>query len=190
RSSGLPWVVLKLAATLDGRIAAPDGSSRWVTGPIARADVHRLRAESDAIMVGAGTIRAADPALTARGGDGRDPLRMVLGQASPGSRVQPALSYTDRPAAVLADLGRREVLQVLIEGGARVAHDFHQAGLIDRYVIYLAPALAGGDDGIPLFAGPGASTMSEVWRGRFVRVQRLGEDLRIDLAPGAGQPLP
>ena len=66
RTTGRPWVVLKLAATLDGRTAAPDGTSQWITGEAARADAHRLRAESDAVLVGAGTVKADDPALTVR----------------------------------------------------------------------------------------------------------------------------
>ncbi|MBO0692394.1 MAG: dihydrofolate reductase family protein, partial [Acidimicrobiaceae bacterium] len=74
-------------------------------------------------------------------------------------------------------------LQVLVEGGAHVAHRFHTEGLVDRYVLYLAPALLGGDDGVPLFAGPGAATMAEVWRGRIVEVARLGPDVRIDMVP-------
>ena len=69
-----------------------------------------------------------------------------------------------------------------MEGGARVAHDFHAAGLVDRYVLYLAPALFGGDDGRPLFAGPGAPTIDELWRGRLVSVERLGDDLRVEVA--------
>ena len=69
-----------------------------------------------------------------------------------------------------------------MEGGARVAHDFHAGGLVDRYVLYLAPALAGGDDGSPLFAGPGAATIDDLWRGRLVSVDRLGDDLRLELA--------
>jgi diaminohydroxyphosphoribosylaminopyrimidine deaminase/5-amino-6-(5-phosphoribosylamino)uracil reductase len=74
------------------------------------------------------------------------------------------------------------VLQVLVEGGASVAHDFHAAGLVDRYVLYLAPLLFGGDDGVPLFAGPGAGTIADVWRGKLVSVERLGEDLRVEVA--------
>jgi diaminohydroxyphosphoribosylaminopyrimidine deaminase/5-amino-6-(5-phosphoribosylamino)uracil reductase len=195
RRTGRPWVVLKLAATLDGRTAAPDGSSKWITGPLARLDVQQLRAESDAIAVGAATVRADDPALTVRiGPDGaradgvapRQPLRVVLGRAGAGARVQPALEHQGPIEALLDELGGRDVLQLLVEGGAHVAHAFHAAGLVDRYVVYIAPALLGGDDGVPLLAGPGAPTMADVWRGRLVEVARLGDDVRLDVAPRPG----
>lgn len=186
RRTGRPWVVLKLAATLDGRIAAPDGSSRWLTGPEARTDAHRLRSLYDAVLVGAGTVRADDPELTvrrvappARG----QPLRVVLGSAPPSARIQPAVELSGDLGAVLDELGRREVLSVLVEGGAGVAHDFHAARLVDRYVVYLAPALMGGDDGRPLLEGPGASTVDDLWRGRLVSLERLGDDLRVELEP-------
>lgn len=183
RTTGRPLVVLKLAASLDGRTAAPDGTSRWITGEAARADAHGLRSESDAILVGAGTVRADDPALTVRHVAGRDPLRVVLGTAPPGARVQPALELGGELGDVLDELGRRDVLQVLVEGGATVAGGFHRAGLVDRYVVYLAPALFGGDDAPGLFSGAGAATMSDVWRGRFTRVTPLGDDIRVDLRP-------
>jgi diaminohydroxyphosphoribosylaminopyrimidine deaminase / 5-amino-6-(5-phosphoribosylamino)uracil reductase len=79
------------------------------------------------------------------------------------------------------------VVQLLVEGGATVAHDFHQAGLVDRYVLYLAPVLLGGDDGRPVFAGSGAASIDDVWRGRILSVTQLGEDVRIELA-GTGTP--
>jgi len=187
RSTGRPFVVLKLAATLDGRTAAPDGSSRWITGVEARRDVHRLRAESDAVLVGAGTVRSDDPALTVRDdatpGSRRQPLRVVLGHAPAGARVQPALELDGDLGTVLDELGRRGVLQLLVEGGSHVAHAFHRDGLVDRYVWYLAPAFLGGDDGRPVFAGPGVTTMADAWRGRLVSVRRLGADLRIDVDP-------
>ncbi len=181
RRTGRPWVVLKLAATLDGRTAAPDGTSQWITGEPARADAHRLRAESDAVLVGAGTVRADDPALTVRYGEGRDPIRVVLGKAPAGARVRPALELAGDLGDVLDELGRRDVLQLLVEGGATVAHAFHSAGLVDRYVVYLAPALFGGDDGQAMFTGPGAPTLSHLWRGRLLTVQRFGDDIRVEL---------
>jgi diaminohydroxyphosphoribosylaminopyrimidine deaminase/5-amino-6-(5-phosphoribosylamino)uracil reductase len=185
RTTGQPWVVLKMAASLDARTAAPDGTSRWITGEAARLDVHLLRSRSDAVLVGAGTVRADDPELTVRLGEGPEraqPLRVVLGSAPTGARVHPALELSGDLDEVLAELGRRGVLQVLVEGGATVAHDFHAAGLVDRYVLYLAPAFFGGDDGRPLFAGPGAGTIDDVWRGRLVSVEKLGEDLRVEVA--------
>jgi len=185
RTTGRPWVILKMAASLDARTAAPDGTSRWITGEEARLDVHRLRSRSDAILVGAGTVRADDPELTVRLGEGptpAQPLRVVLGVAPPGAKVLPALELSGPLDDVLDDLGRRGVLQLLVEGGASVAHDFHAAGLVDRYVFYLAPLLFGGDDARPLFAGPGAGTIGDVWRGKLVSVERLGEDLRVEVA--------
>jgi diaminohydroxyphosphoribosylaminopyrimidine deaminase / 5-amino-6-(5-phosphoribosylamino)uracil reductase len=182
RNTGRPWLVLKLAASVDGRTAAPDGSSQWITGDEARADAHRLRAESDAVIVGAGTVRADDPSLTVRHVEGRDPLRVVLGKAPPGAKVHPAVELEGDLDGVLDELGRRGVLQAVVEGGPTVAGEFHRAGLVDRYVIYLAPALFGGDDGRPLFAGPGAPSIDEVWRGRITNVERLGADLKLELS--------
>jgi diaminohydroxyphosphoribosylaminopyrimidine deaminase/5-amino-6-(5-phosphoribosylamino)uracil reductase len=192
RRTGRPLVVLKLAATLDGRTAAPDGTSRWITGPEARLDVHRLRADSDAVLVGAGTVRADDPSLTVRLPEDematldRQPLRVVLGTAPPTARVQPCLALSGSPQEVLDELGRREVLQVVIEGGATVAHQFHAAGVVDRYVLYLAPAFFGGDDARGMFAGRGAPGVGDLWRGRVVSVRRVGADLRIELEGSAG----
>ena len=189
RQTGRPWVVLKLAATLDGRTAAPDGTSQWITGGAARADAHQLRAESDAIVVGAGTVRADDPSLTVRHVEGRDPLRVVLGSAPADARVQPAIEYQGDLGLLLDQLGDRGVLQVLVEGGPTVAGEFHRAGLVDRYVVYLAPALFGGDDARPLLAGQGASTIADLWRGAITDVTQLGGDVRIDLSPVAPSPI-
>ncbi len=185
RSTGRPWVVLKMAATLDGGTAAPDGTSRWITGEAARRDAHLLRAHSDAVLVGASTVRTDDPQLTVRLDDGVDrvqPLRVVLGKAPPGARVHPALELSGDLGHVLDELGHRGVIQLLVEGGATVAHDFHASGLVDRYVVYLAPAFFGGNDAQPLFIGRGAGTIGDVWKGQLVSVERLGGDLRVEVA--------
>ena len=183
RATARPYVVLKLASSIDGRTAAPDGSSQWITGEAARRDAHALRAESDAILVGAGTVRADDPSLTVRLVDGRDPRRVVLGRAPEGARVHPCDERSGPLEPILEELAAEGVVQLLVEGGAGVAGEFQRRGLVDRYVVYLAPAIFGGDDGRPLFAGPGAATIDDVWRGRVVDVTRLGDDLRIDLEP-------
>lgn len=185
RRTGRPYVVLKLAATLDGRTAAPDGTSQWITGAEARLDAHRLRAESDAIIVGAGTIRADDPALTVRDvpAPRGNPRRVVLGHAPAGAKVHPCIEHTGDLGPLLDDLGKLDCVQVLVEGGATVAHAFHADGLVDRYVLYLAPSLFGGDDARGLFAGAGAPTIGAVTRGTIRSVARLGADLRIDLDP-------
>jgi len=189
RRTGRPWVVLKLASTLDGRTAAPDGSSRWITGPAARADVHRLRADSDAVMVGAGTVRTDDPELTVRNPDGtidpavRQPRRVVVGAAPAAARVRPATEVRGPLPEVLDGLGASGVLQLLVEGGPTLAGSLHRAGLVDRYVVYLAPGLFGGDDARPMFTGPGAPTIDALWRGRLRDVVRLGDDVRLDIDP-------
>lgn len=152
---GRPQVTVKWAQSLDGRAAAADGSSQWITGPAARADVHRRRAEADAIAVGTGTVLADDPALTARDGDDllpHQPIPVVIG-----SRPAPADAAVHRHPhtplffdthdlhAVVADLHARGVQSLFVEGGPTLASAFIEAGLADRVLAYLAPVLLGGD---------------------------------------------
>lgn len=183
RRTGRPYVVLKLATTLDGRTAAADGTSQWITGPEARAEAHRYRAESGAVVIGAGTARADDPSLTVRHVTGPNPRRVVLGTVGAPARVRPCLEWHGGLTELLDHLGADGVLQVLVEGGASVAASFHRERLVDRYIIHVAPALMGGDDGIAALRGLGASTIGELWRGDIVSVRRLGVDLEIQLVP-------
>ena len=190
--TGRPFVTWKYAATLDGRSAAADGSSRWITGAAARADVHRLRAESDAVVVGVGTVLADDPQLTVRPDPGHQPLRVVLdsdGRTPASARVRDDSAGTlvltaaevDRhdPAAVLSLLHARGVVSVLLEGGPTVAAAFLRAGLVDRVVGYVAPALLGAG---PSAVGElGVGTIGSAVRLRLSDVVRVGDDVRLTM---------
>jgi diaminohydroxyphosphoribosylaminopyrimidine deaminase / 5-amino-6-(5-phosphoribosylamino)uracil reductase len=198
-----PYVTWKFAATLDGRVAAADGSSRWITGEAARADVHRLRGTVDAIAVGVGTVLADDPLLTVRdpaGGQPRRPLRVVFdshGRTPPDARVlgpdAPTLVLSaasgvrrgadgrvDVPAALRA-LFDRGVRHLLLEGGPTLAGGFARVGCVDRVVAYLAPALLGA--GAAALGPAGVDTIGSALRLQVVDVARLGPDLRVTARP-------
>ncbi len=196
RRTGRPYVIVKLAQTLDGAIAAPDGTSTWITGPEARRDVHRLRAESDVIVVGSKTVKADDPKLTVRDftpaelddqQPNLDPWRIVVGASAASihhsASTAPFESWNSGLGELLDELGSRGALQVMVEGGASLAGSFHRAKLVDEYWIYIAPAIMGGDDATSTFAGPSANTMADVQRGRFVSATPLGDDLRLVYRP-------
>ncbi len=188
-----PAVVWKVAATLDGRVAAADGSSRWITGPAARAEVHRLRATCDAVVVGSGTVLTDDPQLTVRDADGRDadrqPLRVVVdrrGRVPAGARVLDGaapshLSRASSPAALLDELFDRDVRRVLLEGGPTLAAAFLRAGLVDEVVLHLAPTLLGA--GSALVGDLGISTIADALSLQIHDVDRLGGDVQIRLRP-------
>ncbi|WP_309127858.1 bifunctional diaminohydroxyphosphoribosylaminopyrimidine deaminase/5-amino-6-(5-phosphoribosylamino)uracil reductase RibD [Microbacterium sp.] len=151
---GRPRVTVKWAQSLDGRAAASDGTSQWITGAAARADVHLRRAASDAIVVGTGTVLADDPSLTARDGDvllPHQPVPVVIGAretpADAALRRHPRepLFYPTRDLhAVLDDLRERGVQRVFVEGGPTLASRFIAEGLCDDVLAYIAPVLLGG----------------------------------------------
>ncbi len=184
--TGRPFVTWKYAATLDGRSAAADGTSRWITGVDARADVHLLRDQADAILVGVGTVLADDPELTVRPDAGRQPLRVVLdrsGRTPADAKVlddaAETLVLVDEPAQALARLHDRGVVSVLLEGGPTLAAAFLRAGLVDRIIAYLAPALLGS--GPAALGNLGVGTIADARRLRLDEVVRLGDDLRLIL---------
>ncbi len=181
RATGLPWVVLKLATTLDGRIASSDGTSNWITGEVARNRVQVLRSESDAIVVGSNTVRIDDPQLTVRiPGNSHSPRRIVFGAIPSGAGVTPAEEWTGSPAELLEVLGKEDILQVLVEGGAHLAKSFLEADLIDQFVFHIAPALHGGEDGISAFSGRGSASVADLTRLEAKSVQSLGNDVEIE----------
>lgn len=185
---GRPFVTVKWAQSLDGRVAADDGTSRWITGAAARADVHRRRSRADAIVVGVGTVLADDPALTARRADGtlyeHQPVPVVLGRRAipPRAAVRrhphPPVFYdgTDL-GAVLQDLRGRGVQRVFVEGGPTVAGAFVRAGFADETLTYIAPVLLGGAH--VAIADIGVATLPAAPRLRFTDMRRLGGDILV-----------
>lgn len=155
RTSGRPYVVLKMATTLDARTVAP-GTDRWITGEQARRRVHELRAESDAIVVGARTVLDDDPELTVRHVDGASPRRIVLSRTTPipaTARIHPCTVWNKDVETLLDILGRDGVMQVMVEGGATVATEFHSRGLVDEYVFHIAPVVNGSSEAPGVFVG-------------------------------------
>jgi diaminohydroxyphosphoribosylaminopyrimidine deaminase/5-amino-6-(5-phosphoribosylamino)uracil reductase len=228
RRTGRPFCLLKAAASLDGRTAAADGTSQWITGPEARADAHRLRAESGAVVVGAGTALADQPSLTFRnlefeaGLTPSQPLRVLLDATGRVPAIGPLFDLGVAPTLVLttaaadaetrraweeagADvegvppaggvqaggvdlgvaldlLGRRGILQAMVEGGATLHGALLRAGLADRLVVYTGGVVL-GSEGLPLFAGPGPGTLADASRWRLAGVRSLGVDARLDWEP-------
>jgi diaminohydroxyphosphoribosylaminopyrimidine deaminase/5-amino-6-(5-phosphoribosylamino)uracil reductase len=187
-----PWITLKWASTLDGRTAAADGTSRWITGAAARQRVHEQRAANDAIVVGTGTVLADDPSLTARGDAGEllgsQPLPVVIGRravpASAKLRRHPRelvqLDGDDLEAAMSA-LFERGVKRVYVEGGPTLASAFVAADLVDEYAVYLAPALLGGPR---LAVGDiGVGTIAGARRLDLTSIEQLGRDLLLTARP-------
>lgn len=189
---GRPFVTVKWASTLDGRAAASDGSSQWITGTASRQRVHEQRAQNDAILVGTGTVLADDPSLTARGDAGelleQQPLPVVIGErAIPGDAT-----LWEHPRGVL-ETGSRDLGEVLswlyeqgirrayVEGGPTLASAFIAAGLVDEYLVYLAPKLLGGDK---LAVGDiGVAAIGEAKELQITAIEQLGDDVLVTARP-------
>lgn len=196
--TGRPFVIAKCGMSLDGRLTAPPSEGRWLTSAASRRHAHRLRAQVDAILVGAETIRADDPRLTVRGVQGaRQPWRVVLSRS--GSMPVTARVFTDRFAdrtmvfreidldVLFRELGAKEITSVLIEGGGEMLGQALDQRLIDKVQLYVAPILTGGP--IVAFAGTGASSTLEAPRLDRVRYEKIGQDMCVTGYPsykGAG----
>ena len=214
--TGRPFVHLKFAMSLDGKIATRTGDSRWVTGEESRARVHELRRAYDAILVGAGTVLKDNPLLTDRSGlPRRRPLvRVVLDdkvEMSPASKL--ATTTSEAPVlvvgrsegrdladkgveilsldplnllAVLEALGRRSIQSILVEGGATVAGSFIDAGLVNKITAYIAPKVIGGSDAPTAIGGKGIERIAEALELERVEVVQRGRDIEVTGYP-AGQ---
>lgn len=187
-----PFVTLKWASSLDGRAAASDGSSKWISGESSRADAHLRRTEVDAILVGTGTALIDDPELTARKPDGSlyedQPLRVVLGSRElPASlRVfnEDAETTTIKTQSIhgaLEELYQRGIKHVMVEGGPTLASRFVQMDLVDEYVVYLAPKLLGGDK--LAIASIDISSIADAKNLEFQEIRQLGQDVLIVAQP-------
>lgn len=223
-TTGLPFVILKSAMTLDGKTATDTGDSKWITNDKSRRYVHRLRAMVDAVMVGVGTVSADDPLLTCRIAGGKDPVRVivdsalsiplharVLHLASP-SRTLIATVAGDIPKAaklreygaeilqcreqegrvdlrdLFAGLGREGIQSVLLEGGSTLAGEALRLRLIDKFLLFYAPKIIGGE-APGLFAGKGSGRMADAVRLKDLKMRRFGEDVMIEGYP-EGECLP
>jgi diaminohydroxyphosphoribosylaminopyrimidine deaminase / 5-amino-6-(5-phosphoribosylamino)uracil reductase len=188
--TGLPHVTWKFATSVDGRSAAADGTSQWITTEAARADVHRRRATADAIIVGTGTVFIDDPVLTARLPDGtlaeRQPLRVVVGEREISSEAR--VLNDDSRTMVIRTRDPHEVIKalsdrtdVLLEGGPTLAGAFLRAGVIDRIIAYVAPILLGGP--ITVVDDVGVLSIAHAQRWRFDEIEPIGPDLLLSLVP-------
>jgi diaminohydroxyphosphoribosylaminopyrimidine deaminase/5-amino-6-(5-phosphoribosylamino)uracil reductase len=215
--SGVPYVTLKAAVTLDGRMATRSGDSRWITGERARKEAHRMRDRADAVMVGVGTVLADDPALTVRHVKGRDPVRVVLdSELSTPERAQVVSASAEAPLwifhapdvdesrrellrqrgaelfeverrerglcleSVLRELGRRDIMRLLVEGGPTLHGALLDGGLVDRVALFMAPRLLNDAGGLPLSIGRAREGIHEAIALRDSTVRRLGADLLIE----------
>lgn len=219
-TTGMPYVTLKMASTLDGRIAQRDGLSRWVTAEPARRVVHRMRAVSDAVLVGANTARLDDPLLlpTLVRRPPRIPLRIVVdekAELSAGSRLAQTarqapvlLACTEKAPrekvaalqaagievlvlpeepdgrvhlkSLLAELGRRSIQNIMVEGGAEIATSLLKQSLVDRLVVFYAPRLLGDPKALPLVQDLGLSTLESAMRFRVRSLRRVGDDIMLE----------
>lgn len=221
-TTGRPFVTLKAAMSLDGKIATFTGDSKWITGEQARQYAHQMRAEHDAVMVGIGTVLADDPLLTVRlPGEDRRPLRVIVdsrlriplesrivltakefptvvaavrhegNQGKKKSLEERGVEVWELPAdrgrvdlkALLSELGKREVTSVLLEGGATLNASALEAGVVDKFVFFIAPKIIGGSRAPGPVGGNGAKKVEDAWLVSDLEFSRIGEDLMITCYP-------
>lgn len=183
-----PFVIAKCGISLDGRLSRPPGESRWITSAASRRHAQQLRARVDAILIGAETLRVDNPRLTVRGLRGaKQPWRVVLSRS--GALPRRAHLFTDRFAArtivyrdknletVLRELGEKEIMSLLIEGGGDILGQALGQRLVDKVQLYLGPVLTGGPS--VAFAGAGVAATRDAPRLKGVRYKKIGQDVYV-----------
>jgi diaminohydroxyphosphoribosylaminopyrimidine deaminase/5-amino-6-(5-phosphoribosylamino)uracil reductase len=209
-TSGKPFVILKVAMTLDGKIATPDGQSKWITGEKARKLVHRLRSRVDAIMTAIGTVKADDPKLTKRIRGGKDPHRIVIDpkleisvdaeilQIPPETTIITNVSnskanYLEKKGiniiyykekinlqALMERLGKMGITSVLIEGGSSLNAHSLEDGIVDKIMFFIAPKIIGGKRSFSAVGGESYKRLEEAYSVADLKMKRIGEDLLIE----------
>lgn len=211
-----PFVILKVASTLDGKIATSDGESKWITGQKARKFVHHLRDQVDAVLVGIGTIIKDNPFLTARIKGGKDPLKVILDsklripedsnvlKINPEKTIIATTEFApkdkidkikERGAKILcikskdgrvdlrellSELGRMEIVRLLVEGGSKINGAFFDEGLIDKIILFISPKIIGNEQPYGIFNGKGVRTLQEAKIIKDIKFKRMGEDIYIE----------
>lgn len=193
-TTGLPYVTLKMAQSLDGKIATRTGNSKWITSETARAYVQRLRGKVDAVMVGANTVLKDDPSLLCKIPGRKQPARVITGGSTPllssakvfrnadKSRVIVAVGPNGKVdlKALLKDLGRMGIINILVEGGGELAASLIKGGLIDRYLFFVAPKIIGGRSALTSVEGEGVKIVKDAVRIKGMKAVMVGRDILIE----------
>lgn len=193
-TKNMPFVTLKLAESLDGKIAARTGDSKWITSEAARAYVHDLRAKVDAVMVGKNTFIKDDPTLLSRSKGARQPVRVVVGGQSKIPWTAKLLATKDESDVYFASAGKERVdlkkllealaskgiVSVLVEGGGELAASLLKDGLVDRVMFFIAPKIIGGRSAVTGVEGDGARNVRDAVSVKNIKVRRFGDDILIE----------
>jgi diaminohydroxyphosphoribosylaminopyrimidine deaminase/5-amino-6-(5-phosphoribosylamino)uracil reductase len=209
-TTGKPLVILKTAMTLDGKIATPEGQSKWITGEKARKSVHRLRSSVDAIMTAIGTVKADNPQLTSRIKGGKNPVRIVIDpnlempfdakvlQSPPKTIIVTRINnsksnylyksgikmiyYKEKLYLkwLIEKLGEMEIASVLIEGGSSLNAHALEDGIVDKVMFFIAPIIIGGWESFPAIGGKTFKRIEDAYRIKEIDIKRIGEDILIE----------
>jgi diaminohydroxyphosphoribosylaminopyrimidine deaminase / 5-amino-6-(5-phosphoribosylamino)uracil reductase len=209
-TTGKPFVTLKVATTLDGKIATPKGQSKWITGEQARKKVHTLRSRADAIMTAIGTVKADDPQLTVRMKKGKSPLRVLIDpnlevplHAKILQTLPPTIIVTRERGAkseqleksgtriihyndkldlgwLMETLGKMEITSLLIEGGSSLNAHALEDGIVDKVLFFIAPKIIGGRDSFPSVGGKTFRKLEEAYMLTDTKIRRIGDDFLIE----------